>query len=107
MLKQANAGPWTLLPKPALGRRPARACVTGRTIGRAGAARRLRDPCPARCGSSGNGGIAAYVPANGRTRDMLPFPLIDALLGVPSGSVSSRKTFAILGLAVSWLTWTK
>ena len=22
MLKQANAGPWTLLPKPALGRRP-------------------------------------------------------------------------------------
>ena len=38
---------------------------------------------------------------------LLPFPLADLLLGVPSGSVSSRKTLSILGLAVSWLTWTK
>jgi hypothetical protein len=29
------------------------------------------------------------------------------VLGVPSGSVSSRKTLTILGLAVSWFTWTK
>jgi hypothetical protein len=61
MLKQANTGlgPYCLNPHSVGARRApvrrgsAQACVTGRTIGRAAAARHVRDLCPARCESSG------------------------------------------------------